>query len=1107
MKLRLSKVLLMLVMGCSCVHAAVMHSDVSRNTCIDFASNSGRFAVGVTSAMLDFIRERDGGVMLSYTDSAAKESYALEHGMISFEAVSDIGSATAIGYNYVVTVAHQFSAPMPTFTTNDWGIGEKRSIKYRGIQEGTKFIHQLLGSEKDYKLNRLSKLVTDVETATVYSGDVTKNFVGNNTLVYRVGGGDQAEWNESGVESLVNSAGLYTVGGIGYLSRVVDAFDNDFKLVYLTTASGKEAGKGATDNTPLPFGTMDGDSGSPYFVWDSTSESFQFLAAHIGTNGDTYKRAGLAQEWSAEVMEADNVRVSMGRTDGTLRFSGAEASGKDGKEDSITDDFDVGGINVSVAVPSAVGYLRNSDNTNVHIDDNWTSATFKGVDVEAWGHTWKSLTQLKDSDTWYGYGDEYLNATASAFIENKEPVRADGVTYAKLYQTQNVVLEAAADKARYSVQVDADTDLGIGYLHFAANGYKEVQFDVQSAGNYLLNSAGYVIDEGVQVNVSLLNTDAAYMREWRKVGEGTLNICGEGKNEIFLNVGGKGETLLNQKDGYAAYNVLANTGAIVRINDTSQIHRDFTFGNGGGILDMNGNSMDWYMTKGEDRAKAFTIHALTEEAIIANSAIQKSVLTFKETDEQQFVGSFQDSATSALVIEYDGAGIWELNSIRTKLENKDSGLTIMSGTVRLAGTLTVHGFGTYSESKETADFSTRENDWHYADATMNVTVERDGVFELASHARLTGDVCVKNGGIYTMREGVNHAEEYIEGGETKENTGGEDVAKYYGHKGDVKLEEGARMRVAYSEGTDTDTHYAGKVSGTGTLDVDLGTGAAAFVLDGEVSGGATVNVIGKSNLSLGGNVIITELQQGNASFAAVDKMNAAELSGSANTWLQMKNVSLTVTEKANFTISNARIEQSYIDAKADSTLCLSNVYVAATTQLTDAPATLQVEDTTLEVVIGVNSVATPLTLGGEINLETAGQTGKAVVGTADKVTQIVSTALDTFTVTGSLLTIDLSGAGLAYDGTALTLDGVVVGDWIALSFSNGEAAQFDSKLPVQLTFAAIPGLEDAHLVGYYENGKEWSTTIYFQTRMLPEPGSVGLAMLGGCAFCFRRRRR
>ncbi|MBR2126199.1 MAG: PEP-CTERM sorting domain-containing protein [Akkermansia sp.] len=766
-----------------------MHSDVSRNTYVDFASNSGRYAVGTTNALLDHIR--DGGVKIEYTSTSGKSEtpYTMEHGMVSFESVSDIGSSTAISYNYVVTAAHQTNVPYPTFTANDWGIGSNRSIKYMGIEEGTKFIHQIFGgsdsaTEQDYKISRLSKLITDVEPAALYTGDIGKELKSTAALVYHVGGGTQVTWDEEGKATEVNYGGMFTVGGIGYISDLVKVSD-DFTRVYVTTAEKTTSG-GASDLTPLPFGSQGADSGSPYFVWDAESKSFRFLMEHIGTNGDTYKRGGSAAGWTQAQMNADNVYVNMDTVKGDLRIEGAETPEDGGMTDTISGQ--------EVTVKSAVGYLRDDDGNLVYDKINWESVTFRAVATGQ--HTWKDLSDLKNKDDWYGYGSEYLNATPSVtFDDDDKAVIEKGITYAKLYRTQNLVLLAAADKATYNVNVTMDTDLGLGYMHFAANGHKDVVFNVDPDDskqlNPQLNSAGYMVDAGVQVNVSLRNADTNYMREWRKVGEGTLNICGTGKNEIFLNLGGKGETLLNQKDGYAAYNVLVNTGSTVKIANIGQIFRDLTFGNGGGTLDMNGQSMDWYLTGGEKQA-GFTIHALTEEAVITNSSAKHASLTFMEVGSQKFAGSFSDGGgKSSLGVTYAGEGTWELNGIRTQLLHENSGLTVQNGTVKLAGTPTVHGFGSSSTSMEVVNFSTRENDWHYADATMKVTVQKGAVFELESHARLIGTVTVEDGGKYIMHEGVQYAQEYIEGGEKLQSTA--EIADYYGHKGDVKLAKGASL--------------------------------------------------------------------------------------------------------------------------------------------------------------------------------------------------------------------------------------------------------------------------------------------------------------------------
>lgn len=871
MKLRLPSLLrcaLLSVLMVGAADAAVRHSDASLYTYVDFANNAGRYVTGVTNAMLDHIRQRDGGVCISYTGEQA--DYTLPHEMISFESVSDFGNMTLVGYNYAVTVAHNASQMSPTFTRNDYGIGIANSQKYLAVEEyetgGSftgNFVHSIYNSQiNDYKLSRLTKLVTDA-TPVQMAGGVGSDYKGQ--LVYRVGGGNQMLRDENG-DADVSSQDAYLVGGVAGITGWSASSDSNIRHATVIGTTSWKNGEGAGDGTPLPFGSLPGDSGSPYFVWvegeNGEAGSYQFLSTHHGSATGSDNKQTLSCEasaWSQSVIDADSVRVDMGTVKGALNINGAETMDDKGGTDGVFN-------GMKVTVSAAKGFL--SDSSGNLYDKNWNSVAFNAI--ETGQHTWKSLSELKNKDNWYAYGNEYLNATTSVLVTEKdaagnggEKYAATGVTYAKLYLTQNLVFDAAKNDAAYAVNVTADTDLGAGYLHFSANGHTGVQYNVSSEKNHLLNSAGYVVDAGVRVNVSLRNTDASYMREWRKVGEGDLHLCGDGKNEIFLNVGGAGKTVLEQKNGYAAYNVLVNTGSTVVISNTAQIERDLTFGNGGGTLDMNGNSMDWYKTGGETR-DGFTIQALTEEALVANYN-GKSTLTYKESGNQTFVGSFADSDKGSLVVDYQGGGTLMLNSIRTKLSNADSGMTVSNGTVKLAGTLTVHGYGTVHTNYgnyDTADFSTRENDWHYADAAMNVTVKEGGTFELESHARLTGTVTVESGGTYVMHEGVQHAEEYIEGGEKTEKTAA--VADYFGHKGDVKLSEGAEMKVLFSAGTDTDLHFGGTISGPGTLTIALGTDKAALYLDGSVSELSKLILKDNSTVYVGGalDAAVLEVEDG-----------------------------------------------------------------------------------------------------------------------------------------------------------------------------------------------------------------------------------------------------
>lgn len=375
-----------------------------------------------------------------------------------------------------------------------------------------------------------------------------------------------------------------------------------------------------------------------------------------------------------------------------------------------------------------------------------------------------------------------------------------------------------------------------------------------------------------------------------------MYIDGQGDTNALLNVGGSGATYLQQTGGYAAYNVLVNTGATVVIQDTNQIERDLTFGAGGGVLDMNGNSMNWYTSNGSTpRSGSFTINALTDEAMITNSSATAVTLTYKESGDTVYKGSFCDTSTGALNIDYQGGGTWTLHSIHTDLTHQaGSGLSVTNGKVVLEGTNTIHGTGSATATNQVR----YENpmDWHYADASMSVTVKDGAVFELGSHARLTGDVNVKQGGTFVMREGVQHEQEYVEGGTKLQNTA--DFADFYGLKGGVSLDAGGDMLVQYSEGTTAATTYGGNISGAGNVTIDLGSDEMSLILSG------TNTFTGTKTIASGGLVARNLAALGNTS---------------SNKWL---------VEKEGWIASRGFKEGvdilSYIDKNSTGTLALSH---------------------------------------------------------------------------------------------------------------------------------------------------------------------------------------
>lgn len=67
-------------------YGGIMHSDVTLQTYTDFGQNMGRYAVGgKVNALLEEIRNREGGITVSYTDGQGdRVAISNTQGMINF---------------------------------------------------------------------------------------------------------------------------------------------------------------------------------------------------------------------------------------------------------------------------------------------------------------------------------------------------------------------------------------------------------------------------------------------------------------------------------------------------------------------------------------------------------------------------------------------------------------------------------------------------------------------------------------------------------------------------------------------------------------------------------------------------------------------------------------------------------------------------------------------------------------------------------------------------------------------------------------------------------------------------------------------------------------
>ncbi len=795
--------------------AGVLTNDVDAWVYADFGQNRGRYSVTNVNALLRDLNA--DGVYIHYNNG--HDSYKLENGMISFESRQEAGgSSAAINHNFIATVQHN-GVQNPYFSYLELG-GEKHAIQYKGIEYrgpyGGAFLHDKSG--RDFKITRLNKIVTDVTTSSVYSVEKLKEEGLEGKLMYHSGGGrtfiydpDTETYlpmeNPDDSYNVNGTLGHFIQGAIQKIDDMGGSADGGFWFFH--TVDGWKL-----DTDPLPFGAQSGDSGSPVWVWDDDAKEYKYIAA-VQQSSDNNPAYGASMSNLTYMQEvADSYDKVVESSQSVITIGATENTHQTISQDSVSTTLWQGKVT----------------------DASGTLASFTGV--EQGKSTWNDMADIRDEDNWYALTQDYLNA-------RQNNTDASSLDYADLFMTDNLVFNAK-DRTDYTIQVNSVVDTGIGYTEFTKGNQDKATYTISGKG--YLDSAGYIIGEDVEVHLKLLSTGKT--REVRKIGDGTLVVNGTGDNDIMLNLGGKGSTILNQTNGYAAYNVLANNGTTVQLlGGISQIKRDFTFGNGGATLDFAGHS--WK----EGAEGHFSMKALTQDAVITNSSDRTIQLNF--TKGGSWLGSFADTAKAGIQVNYSGTGTWELNSIHTHLQHKDSGLTVSGGGhVIFQGTITEHGISQLIYPEKNANGWNeamcwqKENDWHYADARMNVTVDK-GVFELGSHARLTGTVTVNSNASYIMREGVQNRYEYIEGGYALEDTYA--ISEYYGHKGNTVL-EGGTLQVLFSEDTTANLTYGYSISGFGNMVVDTADGSLTLTGNNTFYGSKTLeggHLIAEDTAALG----------------------------------------------------------------------------------------------------------------------------------------------------------------------------------------------------------------------------------------------------------------
>ena len=340
-----------------------------------------------------------------------------------------------------------------------------------------------------------------------------------------------------------------------------------------------------------------------------------------------------------------------------------------------------------------------------------------------------------------------------------------------------------------TIELQGSVNMGAGAMTFNEGRWELTEIDTAST----FNSAGFVVNGGANLTLELT---ASANEEWRKVGEGIMTIAGSGNNEAVLRVGGGttvynvvrdgdgniigcslgnlGETRLDREGGYAASSIRLEAGvaSIVLMRDgqfkTNSVAGDtFTFGNAGGLLNLNGHDLTWGVINQDGSGKGARIGNMTTQ----DGVTPNKTSTFTYTGTGTFDGCFMDEGADSaakLAVVYNNTA---QNATWTLTGNHDiaGGYTVEAGTLVLQGTPTPHSYYNVPD------------DWDYASMHgSDVTVKSGAAFQLSHHAELEGDVIVENGGKFIMNQVVNADAEARSGG-MRQNMAGKEYPSLVGN--------------------------------------------------------------------------------------------------------------------------------------------------------------------------------------------------------------------------------------------------------------------------------------------------------------------------------------
>lgn len=149
---------------------------------------------------------------------------------------------------------------------------------------------------------------------------------------------------------------------------------------------------------PMPGLCLTGDSGSPSWIWDEASKSYQYFGAMASGESCAGAIIGSGTDWMPKVLEKYNVNVALGTGgDHTVTFGAVRDLGEE---------YDFSGLDNNGNTLT----VRRKMGSLTYTDSKEENATTDFCGVLSGVNTWNNLANRKDLDNWFNYGGDYLNS-------------------------------------------------------------------------------------------------------------------------------------------------------------------------------------------------------------------------------------------------------------------------------------------------------------------------------------------------------------------------------------------------------------------------------------------------------------------------------------------------------------------------------------------------------------------------------------------------------------------------------------------------------------------------------------------------------------------------